>query len=135
MQNLWFDENPKGDLYQRFAYETPLLGGDGFTWVGETRLSCVRKYSLRPPISPLRSTSYFMAHDDIHTIRMMENETVICVVQLEDRVFNRPTLTFTQDREPPSLDGLYSRFKADEVLQRLRALRMRVPDINLPEIV
>ncbi|WP_156927856.1 hypothetical protein [Bradyrhizobium sp. Tv2a-2] len=130
VQNMWFSESRTGELFQRFAYETPLLGGDGFTWVGETRLSCVRKYSCSA------GRRYSMRHHEVHTIRLMENNTVISLVQFEDKVSDfTPTLTFTRDREPPSLDGLYRRFEPDAILSRLKALQERVRGLRLPRIV
>lgn len=129
VQNMWFAEDRTGQPFQRFAYETPLNGGQGFTWVGETRLKNVRKFTASA------GRRYHMGFDEIHTIRLVENNTVICLVQHEDRVaLNRPTLTFTRDREPPSLAGLYGRFTPDQVLARLRTLRERVPGIRLPDI-
>lgn len=129
VQNIWFEEDQDGAQFQRFAYDTPLLGGKGFTWVGETKLSIARRRAVGP------GRRYGMRFDQIHTIRMVENNTVICLVQKEDRVTDRPTLTFTRDREPPSLDGLYRKFTADEVLKRLSDLKERVPSLRLPVIV
>lgn len=129
VQNICFAPHPKGERFHRFAYDTPLLGGNGFTWIGEDRLAPNRHRSYRA------GYSYWMDHNEIHTIRMVENETVICLIQYEDKVGDRPTLTFTKDREPPSLSGLYNRFSADTVLAKLAALKERVPGFSLPRVV
>ena len=71
--------------------------------------------------------SYDMRAEDFHTIRIAMNETVLMLLQKEDVVpLDKPTLTFTRDREPPSLDGLYSRFTADEVVKILGNFEDRV---------
>lgn len=50
----------------------------------------------------------------------MENETALLLEQYEDALpVGVPTSTFTLDKEPPSLTGLYEKFTADEVLARL----------------
>lgn len=128
VDNIWYCEAKNGQRFQRFAYDTPLLGGLGFTWVGETKLSEVARRAFKP------GGRYSMLHSEIHTIRMVENESVICLTQYEDLVRDRPTLTFTRDREPPSLDGLYNRFTADQVLAKLSRLKERVPSLQLPKI-
>lgn len=128
VQNIWFRDDRSGQTFQRFAYDTPLNGGGGFSWVGESKLTAARKYSI------CAGRTYSMSFNEIHTIRFMENNTVICLVQHEDRVSDRPTLTFTRDREPPSLDGLYNRFTPDQVLKRLGCLQARVPGLRLPKI-
>lgn len=129
VQNIWFEEDAGGQTFNRFAYETPLLGGVGFTWVGESKLKVARKYTISA------GYRYAMRFNEIHTIRMVENNTVICLVQRDDRVTDRPTLTFARDREPPSLDGLYQKFTADAVLKRLAALQERLPGLRLPRII
>lgn len=128
VQNIWFREDQWGKTFNRFAYETPLLGGKGFTWVGESSLRIARRYTIGA------GRRYQMRFDEIHTIRMVENNTVICLVQKEDCVTDRPTLTFTRGREPPSLDGLYSRFTADGIIHKLAQLSTRVPGLRLPRI-
>ncbi len=129
VENIWYREYPSGEIFNRFAYDTPLLGGIGFTWVGATALG-VHARRIRSA-----GQRYFMTFREVHTIRMVENETVLCLIQFEDRVADRPTMTFTRDREPPSLSGLYGRFTPDEVLARLARLDARVPGLQLPRIV
>lgn len=128
-QNMWFEEHQRGRLYNKFLYKTPLLGGDGFTYDGEISLLEYRRETFG------KDDRYFMRHDMIHTIRMLESETVLCLVQYEDKVEDdKPTLTFIQDKAP-SLSSLYNKFTPDQVLSRLKRLRERVPSINLPRII
>lgn len=124
-------DNPDaGQRFQRFAYRTPLNGGNGFTHVGEDLLVRLTRTVFRP------GEVYELGYQHIHTIRMHENETVIALKQFEDRVaLHAPTATWTRDREPPDLTGLYRQFKADEVRSRLNRLRERAPHIRLPEVV
>lgn len=129
VQNIWYEEAAAGDVYNRFAYDTPLLGGTGFSWVGETRL-LVKKRSFTKP-----GQRYVMAYNEIHTIRMLKDQTVIMLVQYEDKVSDRPTLTFCRDREPPSLTGLYDRFTPDQVLDRMRTLGQIAPNFRVPAII
>lgn len=135
-QNVWYHEATarqaaanSGEIYERFAYDTPLCGGTGFVHVGQTRLVEANRITYGA------GKKYSMSFMEIHTIRMIENETVLCLTQFEDRVTASPTMTFMRDVEPPDLTGMYKRFTADEVLDTLRRLRERVPHINLPRIV
>lgn len=138
VENQWFrwmnaPESVTGfetKTFQRFEYSTPLLGGSGFRHVGESMLGLVAVRQHRP------WTSYWMNAEEIHTIRLVENETVIALIQHEDRVRDGvPTMTFTRDREPPSLDGLYGKFTADQVFAKLTALKRRAPGLILPRII
>lgn len=104
-----------GDVYQLFDYMTPLNGGNGFTWRGEMRLmktrsELVEKHSL---------TS--RAADTIHTIQMMENQTVLLLRQYADKVpLSFPTKTYVPKGEPkPDTSGLYTQFSLDEIRSRL----------------
>jgi hypothetical protein len=130
VENMWFREHINGHICQRFEYRTPLNGGNGFTWTGENALTCTRRYTIEA------GRVYFMDADEIHTIRLRENNTVICLVQREDVVpIDKPTTTWTRDREPPNLEGMYRKFTADQVLKKLAALQARVPGLNLPRII
>lgn len=120
-ENVWFDRDPKGERFERFEYRTKLNGGNGFSWAGTDYL----KETLRGRFRP--GDRYDMRAEDFHTIRIAENETVLMLLQKEDVVpVDKPTLTFTREREPPSLDGLYSRFTADEVVKILSNFEERV---------
>lgn len=119
-ENVWFGEQPNGRVYQRFDYRTPLNGGDGFTHAGEIR--------LRETARVRRQTGghYWMGAKELHTIRIVENETVLMLRQFEDMVpLDRPTQTFTRG-PAPELGGLYSRFTADEVVAKLSNLEARL---------
>lgn len=132
VENIWFERDADDGLpFDRFEYRTPLLGGAnaGFTYSGTDMLRAAVANVAGP------GDTYDMRYDEIHTIRMRENNTVIALVQYEDMVTSAPTLTFTRDREPPSLDGLYNRFTPDAVLKRLDALHARVPGLILPKII
>lgn len=133
VENKWYAESKNsktGKIYNRFAYETPLLGGNGFTWVGETELREQKSMIAKA------GRSYMMHFEEIHTIRMVQNNSVLCLIQYEDKVaVDRPTLTFMQDRQPPPLDDLYRRWDADDILAKLRQLQERSPGLILPKII
>lgn len=114
-ENHWYARSAQhGHTFNRFEYRAPLNGGDGFTFAGEELLMLTRKGEFR------KGGRYSMRADEIHTIRMRENETVLMLRQFEDVVpLNQPTQTFTRG-DAPSLEGLYQRFTADQVVSRLR---------------
>lgn len=124
VENQWFEEHRDGARYETFSYNTPLNGGDGFEWIGTTRLR-IKKRVLRGV-----GESYLMTYDELHTIRIAANDTVLMLSQYEDRVpVGEPTLTFTLDREPPSLSGLYGKLTADEIRSKLLRLKDRYPTL------
>lgn len=130
VENIWFKPSQHGAVYQTFKYRTPLNGGSGFTWDGETRL---REAERRRRVAGER---YSMQYHEMHTIRMVQAETVLMLRQYEDRLpVDAPTRTFTLDKEPPSLSGLYNTFTADEVLQKLKRLGEMRPDFEVPIIL
>ena len=107
---------PGARAYEQFAYMTPLNGGAGFAWETEAWLE------------PIHDADYFPSsrhhHDphELHTIRVTPF-TVIVLDQFEDIVpLDQPTRTWLPagKRQPPSLDGLYSRMDADRALWRLQ---------------
>ncbi len=68
-----------------------------------------------------------MPHDGIHTIKVLENETAILQEQYADVVpIDGFTSTFTMDREPPNLTGLYEKFTPDEIAERLAWIEPRL---------
>lgn len=89
--------------YNQFSYMTPLNGGAGFTYEGEVLLHKVSHISYR------EGRRYFSLFGDIHTIRIMEPETILVLYQHEDRVpIEAPTQAYSRDsKEPPSGHGLY----------------------------
>lgn len=118
VENIWFEAHDDGQEFNRFAYMTPLNGGTGFTWIGTDRLKKVRR-RLRQ-----RGESYSMKAEELHTIRITRNNTVIMLTQYSDVLpISVPTHTYIKDREPPSLTGMYSRFTADEITAKMKQLR------------
>ncbi|MER9176199.1 hypothetical protein NKH72_21720 [Mesorhizobium sp. M0955] len=104
-----------GKVYNEFAWDTPLNGGAGFTWQKETRLLETQRFSYRP------GHRYVMTADELHTIRIHAEGTVIVLDQYADLVpIGQPTRTFMQEKEPPNLDGLYEKFTADGLAARMR---------------
>ena len=126
VENIIYEEDQeRGNTFQVYKYFTPLNRGKGFKWAGETRLTEKSRESYKP------GDNYFMTHDQLHTIRMVKNETVIMLGQFEDVVpVGEPTRTFAQTM--PSLEGLYDRFTADEIIAKLTRLKERVPSFDLP---
>lgn len=118
MSNSHYVESDNGVLYQQFEWRTPLNGGDGFTWVKEARLEETTRVTHMP------GQKYRMWADEFHTIRMHSDQVIIVLDQYVDVVpVDQPTLTFMQSDKAPNLDGLYERFTADDVLDRLAVLR------------
>lgn len=107
----------QGEWYNEFEWMTPLNGGSGFKWVGERHLFTNSEQRL------LKGQSYSLPFNSIHTINVRQDQTVLTLEQFADEVaLDKPTSTFTLNREPPSLDGLYERFTVDEI----RALLAKV---------
>ncbi len=121
--NSLFAEDVRGELWQKFKYDTPLKGGHGFTWDKEVRLRETSRDFYLPG-------DVWTSHaSEIHTLRIQEDQTVLLLEQY--KTTQEVTSTWTKDREPPSLDGLYNKFSPDEVLQHLRLLGFTQP-IQLP---
>jgi len=121
-QNIWYEPGDEHDAhFQQFDWATPLLGGDGFKWHQEVMLRESRRETFAA------GESYFMRAPEIHTIRMVKNETVLFLAQFEDTVPpDWPTSTFTMsDVAPPIGDDLYTRFKPDELLALLKRFEER----------
>lgn len=118
-ENVWFEEGAAGKCYNRFRYDTPLNGGKGFVFDGVSHL---REKERKRYSAQDEESWYEMRAEELHTIRMVENETVLLLTQYEDVVpIGVPTSTFVLgDGAAPSLDGLYRRFTADEVIAKLK---------------
>jgi hypothetical protein len=130
VDNFWYRRDMLGKPFQRFAYRTPLNGGKGFTWDSEDHLAIDGHRRVEA------GRVYFMQAHEIHTIRIAQSETVLALLQYEDVIHDDvPTRTWTRDKEPPSLDGMYRRFDADTIRDRLWRLQERVPSLVLPRIV
>jgi hypothetical protein len=111
--DLWEDQT---ELYDHFEYRTPLNGGDGFTWVGERRLWSDRGTAR------IRGQHWFSTEQDVHTLDIRCEGTVIMLEQLEDVLpIGRPTNAYrlAADLTPPSLDGLYDRMTPDHARARI----------------
>lgn len=102
-------------VFQRFDYMTPLNGGNGFTAVGENTLIPV-KHEIVTVDMRIHRRSW-----DVHTIQMLEDQTVLLLTQYHDELpINTPTQCWVRKGEPaPDTKGLYTRFTADEVVNRL----------------
>lgn len=110
--------HPDGVPYHRFSWDTPLNGGSGFKFEKTTNLVEMRRYRYTP------GEVYLMRAEELHTIRMHAEGTVILLDQFEDVVpVGTPTSTFMHDRAPPEMSGLYERFSPDQLIRRLNQLR------------
>lgn len=117
VENVEFVPSCDGEHYNVFDYLTPLNGGNGFTWRGETQLKEASRYAYK------RGSTYVLRAHELHTIRIIKDGTVIILDQYADVVpIGEPTKTFCKGNEPPSLEGLYSKFTADQVIRYLKAL-------------
>lgn len=122
VENVTFrrtDDLTKGQMFNWFEYRTPLNGGDGFTFAGEECLYEAHRARFT------NGESYYLQADDLHTIRIAGNDTVLMLVQFEDIYpIEKPSSAFFKD-QAPSLDGLYTKFTADEVTALLRRFEDR----------
>jgi len=119
---------PWSNAFEEFEYQTPLNGGDGFTWK--------RTVDLYNKLSNWydRGCSYRSTSKDIHTIQIRGPRTVLILEQGPDEVPEGvPTRAFRPARQgkvPPSLDGLYNKFTADEALARIRQIKLLAEDLQ-----
>lgn len=136
-ENVWYQDAEikssrryGGEVFERFEYRSKLVDPDsfGFVHAGTVKLRETNRTSFGP------GQTYDMFHDEIHTIRMVENETILALVQYEDRVTDQPTQAFFRGKETPSLSGLYEKFTPDQVLELKKKLSERVPSLRLPVI-
>lgn len=132
-ENVWYQQCRKGIYgvdFERFEYRSKLVDPEtfGFVHAGTVKLRETNRVAFSV------GQTYDMFHDEIHTIRMVENETILALVQFEDRVTDGPTQAFFRGGKPPSLDGLYEKFTPDQVLGLMRRLGERVPNLRLPVI-
>lgn len=119
------------EIYDEFAYATPLNGGTGFTWRRETALMKALSSRLTPASRPFHQRSR-----DIHTITVRP-DTVISQVQRADVVpVGVPTKAFrvAGSRTPPDLDGLYQPMDADRAIQRLEQF-YALAGVPMPRVV
>lgn len=111
-----FVEDDDGEVFQKFKYRTPLLGGNGFTWNDEVKLKKVSEVTTKKGGS--------LTHDaeDFHTIRINEKDTVLCLLQYSDKPNLESTWTFTNEKQAPDLNGLYTKFTTDQIMTRLTSI-------------
>lgn len=113
-----FVRDDAGEVFTAFDYMTPLNGGDGFTFRGEERLRLEDTTQLAKH-GRLRTSA-----EHVHTIQMLQDQTILCLVQHPDTVpLEKPTSTWVRSGSPaPDTSGLYDRFTEDQVIDRLRTL-------------
>lgn len=117
VMNHLYAEVDEGVPFNVFDYMTPLNGVSGFTWRGELHLNQTSALCYWP------KQGYVMGAEQLHTIRIVADGTVIRLRQFEDVVsLDQPTQMFSRNSEPPSLSGLYDRFTEGQIIQKLRLL-------------
>lgn len=103
-------------VYDHFEYRTPLNGGDGFTWAGETLMHEQQGYAYT------RHRFYQALAHHVHTLDIRCEGTVIMLEQLADEVpDDQPTNAWRKagDRTPPNLSGLYEPMTPDHARLRI----------------
>lgn len=129
----WGDWGPAVE-YEHFGYATPLLhkfdlsqpAVAHFKWLGTVRLT--ERFRAHYTSSPYSDDGrhYSMRYKQIHTIRITAPQTVLKLIQHKDEIpIELRSSTFTRDKEPPSLSGLYNKFTPDEIIKRLTLLKIR----------
>lgn len=108
------------ERYEEFAWDTPLLGGSGFTHVGGAWLTRPRSSLYRP------GDRWESAAQTIHTLQIVRAGTIVRLDQYRDLLPQGvPTSTFRLaaqrgDIRPPELAGLYDRMTTDYAAKRMR---------------
>lgn len=120
MVDYRFQHDIEGDVYNAFDYMTPLNGGNGFTFRGEERL-------LKTELNRLiRGDSLITTQEQLHTIGMQTDQTVLMLEQFEDTVpLDKPSSCWSLAHlDTPSADasGLYDRFTEDELISRIATI-------------
>lgn len=106
--------------HEEFAWDTPLLGGAGFSHVGEAWLTEANVCDYRA------GDRWSSGASVIHTLQIRRPGTIIRLDQFGDVVpVGKPTSTFRRadtrgDIAPPDVAGLYDRMTADYAAARLR---------------
>lgn len=100
--------------YKLHNYTTPLNGGKGFDFIHDVGLNIDTTKTYHP------KQWYFSKHSTIHTIRVNKPNSVIRLTQYEDVLdLKTPTLAFSKNVISTNNDGLYEKFRVDEVLDLL----------------
>lgn len=109
------ETDPEANAYQVHEWLTPLNGGDGFKWIGETHMRT--QETARIPVGGSLNRHY----ETIHTIKPIADQTCLLLEQFEDRVpLDQPTHTLSLTGEPsPDTHGLYDRFTPDQLISRM----------------
>lgn len=108
-------------VYNEFEYLSPLNGWNGFTYKQRTKLA---PFSIQDSI---RGQCYSQQPKEIHTIRIMQPDTILILDQYEDELaLDKPTRFFSRDDAAPNLSGLYNKFTPDQLLARLATLDSRL---------
>jgi hypothetical protein len=104
--------------YEAFDFMTPLNGGNGFTHRGTEWLCGLNEDVFEA------GQAYVSAPEEIHTIQMLADQTVLVLDQGRDTVpLDKPTSTWSPCGGPrPNLSGLYNKMTPDHVLARLATL-------------
>jgi len=106
--------------HEEFAWDTPLLGGHGFSHVGEAWLTEASVCDYRA------GDRWRSGASVIHTLQIRRAGTIIRLDQFHDVVaVGTPTSTFRKADEPgdivaPEIAGLYEPMTPDYALHRLR---------------
>lgn len=104
--------------YTRWQYRTPLNGGSGFRFDDVYPLLMVNAHCYA------EGERYNLSGDQIHTIAV-KRDTVLLLEQGPDQPLDC-TFTYTPRERmpdhPPEMTGLYERFTADEIRERVRWL-------------
>ena len=122
-KNTVYQPSLTGQVYNRFDYLTPLNGGDGFHWSGYEHLDVASDHAYA------KGEGYSSGPNDIHTISILEDRTILWLRQFEDVVpLGKPTSTYSVSDKAPALDGLYARMTPHDVIAKMRILS----DIGYP---
>lgn len=115
-ESLYRTEAQGYDDYVRFRWDTVLnKGGKGFSLDGDTQLSEVSSEVVEPGnVRALRPA-------DIHTMQVGPGCALL--IAQHPTAVRIPTRLFAHSPEPPSIDGLYGRYEAAEIIEHLRKFR------------
>jgi hypothetical protein len=94
----------------RFMWQTPLNGGNGFTWQGTEDLLKVETQKLT-----IANSSIWQNANDIHTIRIVRPRTALLLIQGADRPDIASTNMYSVSPVAPSVDKCYNAFTVDEI--------------------
>lgn len=127
--NLVYDESDdRGKVYQKFAWDTPLNGGKGFSHIGETRLQQQSRTAYK------KGESWYSSAKHIHTLRVLKRGSIIMLSQYDDVVpIGHPTWAYTRgEPKPPSLSGLYEEMSEADALSRIEQFKAAYPSFVWP---